>query len=68
MTNWMGDDGFLRNATCKIRRHNPAGDILFIKGKVKRSGRTIGRRATGAPIIYRLNTDSTVASVLDLAD
>jgi len=24
--------------------------------------------ATGAPIIYRLNTDSTVASVLDLAD
>jgi hypothetical protein len=36
LTNWMGDDGFLRNATCKIRRHNPAGDILFIKGKVKR--------------------------------
>jgi acyl dehydratase len=36
MTNWMGDDGFLRSATCKIRRHNPAGDMLFIKGKVKR--------------------------------
>ena len=36
MTNWMGDDGFLRAATCKIRRHNPAGDMLFIKGKVKR--------------------------------
>ena len=36
MTNWMGDDGFLRNATSKIRRHNPAGDMLFIKGKVKR--------------------------------
>jgi hypothetical protein len=36
LTNWMGDDGSLRNATCKIRRHNPAGDILFIKGKVKR--------------------------------
>ena len=32
----MGDDGFLRNATCKIRRHNPEGDILFIKGKVTR--------------------------------
>jgi hypothetical protein len=32
----MGDDGFLRRATCKIRRHNPEGDILFIKGKVKR--------------------------------
>ena len=35
-TNWMGDDGFLRNAKCKIRRHNPAGDMLFIKAKVKR--------------------------------
>jgi hypothetical protein len=32
----MGDDGFLRRATCKIRRHNPEGDILFIKGTVKR--------------------------------
>ena len=36
MTNWMGDEGFLRKASCKIRRHNPEGDILFIKGTVKR--------------------------------
>ena len=34
LTNWMGDDGFLRRATCKIRRHNPEGDLLFIDGKV----------------------------------
>jgi len=34
MTNWMGDDGFLRKASCKIRRHNPEGDILVIGGKV----------------------------------
>jgi len=34
MTNWMGDDGFLRRATCKIRRHNPEGDLLFITGTV----------------------------------
>jgi len=34
MTNWMGDDGFLRRATSKIRRHNPEGDMLFISGKV----------------------------------
>jgi acyl dehydratase len=34
MTNWMGDAGFLRRATCKIRRHNPEGDLLFIDGKV----------------------------------
>jgi hypothetical protein len=32
----MGDDGFLRKASCKIRRHNPVGDLLFINGKVTR--------------------------------
>jgi len=36
LTNWIGDDGFLRKASCKIRRHNPEGDMLFIKGRVKR--------------------------------
>ena len=36
LTNWMGDDGFLRKAECKVRRHNPEGDLLFIKGTVKR--------------------------------
>ena len=34
ITNWMGDDGFLVRAESKIRRHNPEGDLLFIKGKV----------------------------------
>ena len=34
LTNWMGDDGFLVNAHCKIRRHNPEGDMLFIDGRV----------------------------------
>ena len=32
----MGDDGFLRRAHCKIRRHNPEGDYLLIDGKVIR--------------------------------
>lgn len=36
LTNWMGDDGHLRRATCKIRRHNPEGDALVITGKVTR--------------------------------
>lgn len=36
LTNWMGDAGFLRKAHCKIRRHNPEGDMLFIKGYVAR--------------------------------
>jgi acyl dehydratase len=34
MTNWMGDDGFLANSNCKIRRHNPVGDLLTIDGEV----------------------------------
>ncbi len=33
----MGDDGFLRHAHCKIRRHNPEGDTLRIDGVVKRT-------------------------------
>ncbi|RYF82463.1 MAG: acyl dehydratase [Comamonadaceae bacterium] len=36
LTNWIGDAGFLRKAHCKIRRHNPEGDMLFIKGHVVR--------------------------------
>jgi acyl dehydratase len=43
LTNWMGDDGFLRRATCKIRRHNPVGDLLFIKGTVTRTFVEAGR-------------------------
>ena len=43
LTNWMGDDGFLRRATCKIRRHNPEGDLLFIDGKVVRRFEEDGR-------------------------
>ncbi len=36
MTNWIGDEGFLRNSNCQIRRHNPDGDAMFIDGTVKR--------------------------------
>ena len=36
LTNWMGDDGFLRRATSKIRRHNPVGDMLTFTAQVTR--------------------------------
>jgi len=36
LTNWMGDEGMLRTASCKIRRHNPEGDMVLIDGVVKR--------------------------------
>ena len=42
LTNWMGDAGFLRSAHCKIRRHNPVGDSLFIRARVSRKFETDG--------------------------
>ncbi|MCP4038395.1 MAG: acyl dehydratase [bacterium] len=36
LTDWMGDAGFLRSAHCKIRRHNPVGDTVIIRGRVVR--------------------------------
>jgi acyl dehydratase len=44
LTNWMGDDGMLRRAHSKIRRHNPEGDTLRIDGKVVRKLVEGGRR------------------------
>jgi acyl dehydratase len=34
LTDWMGDDGSLRQHACEIRRHNPVGDTVFITGEV----------------------------------
>ncbi len=36
VTNWMGDDGFLRRLRVEIRRHNAEGDMLVIDGEVSR--------------------------------
>jgi acyl dehydratase len=36
LTNWMGDDGFLAQSKCEIRRHNPDGDAIYIDGSVTR--------------------------------
>jgi len=43
LTNWMGDAGFLRKSSCKIRRHNPEGDMLTFTGKVVRKSVENGR-------------------------
>jgi acyl dehydratase len=44
VTNWMGDAGLLRRAECKLRRHNPEGDVLFIDGTVVRKFEEEGKR------------------------
>lgn len=34
LTDWMGDDGFLVEHSCQVRRHNPTGDVISIGGRV----------------------------------
>jgi acyl dehydratase len=57
LTNWMGDDGFLRQASCKIRRHNPEGDTLFFNGKVVRKYVEDGRHLVEISQEARTQTD-----------
>ena len=38
LTNWIGDDGFLRHHSTKIRNHNVAGDWILITGRVTDKG------------------------------
>ena len=44
MTNWIGDDGFLKKSDCQIRRHNPDGDVIFIDGQVVRKFEENGKK------------------------
>ena len=34
MTNWMGDDGFLRRLNVSVRRPNIFGDVSWCRAKV----------------------------------
>ena len=34
MTNWIGDDGFLKKLSVQVRRFNLVGDTTWCKGKV----------------------------------
>ncbi|MEV8517171.1 MaoC family dehydratase N-terminal domain-containing protein [Dactylosporangium sp. NPDC051484] len=36
MTDWIGDDGFLRRLNVQVRRHNIIGDLTICKGTVLR--------------------------------
>ena len=38
LTNWMGDDGFLRRHRSQIRHHNVVGDWIVISGQVTAKG------------------------------
>ena len=62
LTNWMGDAGFLRKASCKIRRHNPEGDALFFSAKVVRKYVEDGRHLI--EIVQEARTQTDELSVL----
>ena len=34
MTNWMGDDGFLRKLSASVRRPNIFGDVSWLKARI----------------------------------
>lgn len=34
LTNWIGDDGFLEELYCEIRRFNLVGDTTFCRGRI----------------------------------
>ncbi|TAK36481.1 MAG: acyl dehydratase [Chloroflexota bacterium] len=34
VTNWMGDDGFLKRLNVRVRRHNLLGDTTWCQGKI----------------------------------
>lgn len=36
MTNWIGDDGFLRRLNAQVRKHNLVGDLTRCSGRVTR--------------------------------
>ncbi|OGA40819.1 MAG: hypothetical protein A3G24_28470 [Betaproteobacteria bacterium RIFCSPLOWO2_12_FULL_62_13] len=36
MTNWMGDDGFLKRIRAEVRRFNLVGDVTWCKGNVRK--------------------------------
>ncbi len=51
MTNWIGDAGFLTRTACQIRRHNPAGDTLWIRGTVQRKYAADGKKLVDVALI-----------------
>ena len=56
LTDWMGDDGFLRRLNTQIRRHNPVGDAVWCTGTV--TGKTIenGRHLVQCDVLGKNQT------------
>ena len=69
ITNWMGDDGFLRKSKCQIRRHNPDGDALIIDGVVTRKFVEDGRHLveiSQSALTHRNEQSATGVAIVEL--
>jgi acyl dehydratase len=53
LTDWMGDDGFLRRLHTQIRRHNPVGDAVWCSGTVTGKSIEDGRHLVQCEVIGR---------------
>ena len=51
MTNWIGDDGFLRKLDAKVVRHNPEGDFLTLTGKVTKKYQEHGNHCVDCELV-----------------
>jgi hypothetical protein len=53
LTNWIGDDGFLSELHCEVRRFNLVGDTTFCRGRVMDKMAREGERG-----VLRVNVES----------
>jgi acyl dehydratase len=44
LTNWMGDDGFIRRLRAELRRFNMIGDTTWLKGKISTKYKKEGQK------------------------
>jgi acyl dehydratase len=58
LTDWMGDDGFLRKLNAQIRRHNPVGDAVWCRGTVTGKRVENGRHLVEVELIGRNQADA----------
>lgn len=52
LTNWMGDDAFLRELSCSARRFNAYGDVTWINGRIAERYRQNGMNLVKIDVVW----------------
>ncbi|MBE7163193.1 MAG: MaoC family dehydratase N-terminal domain-containing protein, partial [Williamsia herbipolensis] len=61
MTDWMGDDGFLKRLNVQVRRHNIIGDLTTCEGTVTRTWQEGGENLVEVAVQGRNQNDEQTA-------